>query len=81
MRLRSAGLPAGSPSTVTAPPATSCTPTMERSRVDFPQPLGPSSPVTVPRATATSRSGMTSRPPRTTRSPSTEIAAGKLIIR
>ena len=47
-RLRRAGEPAGSPSTVTVPDATTWVPTIARMSVDLPLPLGPRSPVTVP---------------------------------
>ena len=49
---RSGADPAGSPSTVTVPDLTICTPTMARMRVVLPLPLGPSSPVTLPRGIA-----------------------------
>src|SRR5439155_11012380 len=77
--LRSLGLPAGSPSTVTVPPATICTPTIERISVVLPHPLGPIRPVTEPRGTSKLIDRTTSRPPRMTRSPSTTTA--ELVMR
>jgi multiple sugar transport system permease protein len=50
-RGRSSAAPAGRPSTSTDPPAIRWTPTTDRMKVDFPLPLGPSRPVTVPFAT------------------------------
>ena len=73
-RDRSAGVPAASPSTRTAPPATTCTPTIARISVVLPEPLGPSRPVTAPAATFTETSSMTTLPPRTTRSSSISTA-------
>src|SRR4051794_8536884 len=51
------------------------TPTIARISVVFPQPLGPSRPVTERDATRTLRHGSTTRPPRETRRPSISIAA------
>ena len=48
-RCRCSADPAGSPSTVTVPLSTFCTPTIERMSVVLPHPLGPSRPVTCPR--------------------------------
>ena len=59
---RSGGDPAGRPSTSTSPPATTWTPTTERISVLLPQPLGPSSPVTLPRATSKETSSSTTLP-------------------
>src|ERR1043165_6006256 len=73
-RRRSSIDPAGRPSTVTVPDETSCTPTIARRSVVFPDPLGPSKPVTVPQATSTLRSGRTTVSPRITRKSRTTTA-------
>jgi hypothetical protein len=51
-----------------------CTPTIARSSVDLPLPLGPSRPVTRPGSTHAERPGRTTVPPRRTRSRSTRTA-------
>ena len=71
---RSSAAPAGRPSTLIVPPATICTPTIARISVVLPQPLGPSSPVTEPRGTASESPCRTSRPPRCTRRSANVIA-------
>ena len=63
------------PSTVTSPPATTCTPTIARISVDLPLPLGPRRPVTAPPSMSTERSRRTVAPPRSTRRPCTSIVA------
>ena len=73
-RLRRPAEPAGSPSTVTVPDATTWVPTIARMSVDLPLPLGPRRPVTVPRATSSVILSSASRPPRTTWSRSTSTA-------
>src|SRR5581483_3633280 len=78
-RRRSSGEPAGTPSTRTLPPATIWTPTSARSSVVFPEPLGPSRPVTVAASTESVSRGKTTLPPRTTRRSSTSIAGTALL--
>ena len=73
-RLRRGADPAASPRTVTVPDATSCTPTIERINVDFPQPLGPSNPVTTPDPMSSVSPSRTGLPPRTTVRSETAIA-------
>src|SRR5262249_22103138 len=70
--------PASSPSTCTVPPASRCTPTIARISVVLPDPLGPSSAVTVCFGTSNDRSGSTTFPPRTTRSSRTSIAGAEV---
>ena len=70
-RHRIPGDPPGSPRTVTVPPAMSCPPTIARSSVVLPPPLGPSRPTTCPRGTDSEIPGSTSREPLMTRRPST----------
>ena len=67
-------VPAGEPSTSTAPLVIRCTPTIERISVVLPQPDGPSRPVTCPDLTTKSRSRRTSLPPRVTLRPRTATA-------
>ena len=52
--------------TRTEPASITCTPTIDLISVDFPLPLGPSSPVTAPARTVADRSSSALRPPRTT---------------
>ena len=59
---------------MTVPDATICTPTIARINVDFPHPLGPSKPVTVPEPTSSVNPSSTGCPPRTTVTPDTTIA-------
>ncbi len=51
---------------MTVPDSMICTPTIARNSVDFPQPLGPSSPVTAPDLIASVNLLSTGRPPRAT---------------
>src|SRR5664280_1787583 len=67
------------PSTWTEPPAIRCTPTIARISVVLPQPLGPSSPVTVPDWTEQETPGRPSLPPRTTSNPSTTTVPPVLV--
>src|SRR5262249_20495885 len=73
--------PASSPSTCTVPPASRCTPTIARISVVLPDPLGPSSAVTVCFGTSNDSSGSTPLPPRTTRSSRTSIAGAEVVPR
>ena len=57
-----------------------CTPMIERSSVLLPQPLGPSSPATVPAGRLVETPSSTTRPPRRTRSPSTAIAVAAVAV-
>ena len=69
IRCRSALPPATSPNAMTVPEVSCWTPTRERISVDLPQPLGPSSPVTLPCSIVKPIPLRTSCPPRrTTRS-------------
>jgi hypothetical protein len=74
MRWRRPAEPAGSPNTFTLPALIFCTPTMQRSSVVLPLPLGPSRPVTLPRGTAQVSPGSTRRLPRSTTRSVTSIA-------
>src|SRR6266849_2874774 len=74
-RRRSAGAPAGSPSTRTSPLSTIWTPTIARITVVLPLPLGPSRPVTFRAATLAESPGSATLSPRTTRRSRISIAA------
>src|SRR4051794_11697923 len=66
MRRRSAGAVAGvssTPSSVTVPPSGAIRPTMSRSSVDLPQPLGPISTVVRPGSTVSDVGCSTVTPP------------------
>ena len=65
MSAHRSSLPAASacPATVTVPAVGCSSPAISSSRVDFPQPLGPTTPVTVPGSTASETASRASRSP------------------